>query len=462
MEKELMILGAESLTKNGAGNDVDKEEIRALEFVEPLMSSRGEETTRVLCAANAGVGHTIPALELATRLEVGKKKISIFSRTDTTARIANLYGAAAKAIEVSEQGIRNPDLELRALTEAAPQIMVVDYDPLTWTLLKVLKPPCNISILRAELLLHYVRCNAFLPDKFGFEDGSATRRSNMLLEQHGVSPVDDVRRLYAGDIVVIPSIPELDPISDLTRAEYPNTTFIYSGPLCMRSQPPLPQTFLDWCGTQRRADRPVILITLGTVWGHRIVGDLVDGLLRPDLAVVATAPNAQIAAILSAKRNDRLFVIGFADVYAIAQKVDLVVHHCGHATMQLVLLAEKPSITLPSGEYDREDNAWRLETLGCSRHLGHDFFRRSLGSSAVAHEALKLLRRPGWRQAVERTARAMRGHGGTEFSTAFKEAMAPHLGRSATQSVNGFGSDFLRGAARICTSERDANKRQNA
>jgi UDP:flavonoid glycosyltransferase YjiC (YdhE family) len=52
--------------------------------------------------------------------------------------------------------------------------------------------------------------------------------------------------------------------------------------------------------------------------------------------------------------------------------------------LHTVLLAGKPSLTLPSGQYDREDNALRLEDLACGRHLGHDFFRNGLDAHAFS------------------------------------------------------------------------------
>jgi UDP:flavonoid glycosyltransferase YjiC (YdhE family) len=62
--------------------------------------------------------------------------------------------------------------------------------------------------------------------------------------------------------------------------------------------------------------------------------------------------------------------------------VDVVVHHCGHGTLHTALLAGKPSLTLPSGHYDREDNALRLQDLDCGRHLDAAVLRK--GGDAVA------------------------------------------------------------------------------
>jgi UDP:flavonoid glycosyltransferase YjiC (YdhE family) len=59
--------------------------------------------------------------------------------------------------------------------------------------------------------------------------------------------------------------------------------------------------------------------------------------------------------------------------------------------LHTVLLAGKPSLTLPTGQYDREDNALRLEDLGCGRHLGHDFFRHGLDAHAFSVAAMNVL-----------------------------------------------------------------------
>jgi len=119
---------------------------------------------------------------------------------------------------------------------------------------------------------------------------------------------------------------------------------------------------------------------------------LADCLTRcSGFATVMVIPQEEVRGLLGQMCGSRFQVIHLTDLVELIQYVDVVMHHCGHATLQAVLLAGKPAITLPSGEYDREDNALRLEELACGRHLGHDFFRSGLNPGAISAVVKEML-----------------------------------------------------------------------
>ncbi len=346
---------------------------------------------RILCSAHSGDGHSIPVLNLACKLR-GPNQLVMISRSERTSRLAASHNIPCISRIIPTGVAYDPFSELPFLQSNDPDITIVDYDLVMWILFRVWRPLCTVSILRSELLLQYQRRNIFLPDKFGFFDGTATRKYNAILRQHECPPVSDARELFLGDIVIIPSIPELEPLSEATKECYPNTEFVYTGPLFMPAEFTMSESLNVWLADARQSGAPIAMITLGTIWGADIYEELLDCFKGSEFAVVVVIPQENIRSSLSIRNNPSLHVTGFVDVATLANNVDIIIHHCGHGTLQTAIMAGKPSLTLPSGEYDREDNALRMQDLGCGRHLGHDFFRRGLRLSRIAKIASQLIR----------------------------------------------------------------------
>jgi hypothetical protein len=361
---------------------------------------------RILCSAHGGDGHSIPVLNLASKLSV-LNKVVMLSRSVRTSQLAVSNGICCIPRVFPIDTAYDPFSELSYLRSNNPDITIVDYDLVMWLLFQSWRPPCTVSILRTELLLQYERRNIFLPDKFGFLDGSATRKYNAILRKHNCPPISDARELFLGDIVVIPSVPELEPLSDATRQCYPTTEFVYTGPLLLPLGFTISEPLHSWLAVARHSGSPIAMITLGTIWGEQIYEQLLDCFAGSEFSVLMVIPQDNIRDRLSIKNNRSLHVTGLVDVSQLANSVDIIIHHCGHGTLQAAIMAGKPSLTLPSGEYDREDNALRMQDLGCGYHLGHDFFRKGLRSSKITKVASRLVRRPDVHSRLSRLSSIM-------------------------------------------------------
>jgi UDP:flavonoid glycosyltransferase YjiC (YdhE family) len=335
---------------------------------------------RILCAAASGLGHAIPALRLTLELQAaghqalaidGGQMVDLFERHGIeTTRIPQIP---------FEEQVR----KVRSLLETyQPDVTICDWNEQLWYALCSWRPKCRVSILRCEGFLGYERRNPFLVDKFGYDSDLETSMMNRRLRQLGVDPVADSRELYAGEVMVLPSIPQIDPLPDRVGESYPSADFVYTGPLLFRDGPPCSEFLKEWLSARRQEGVPIVLVTLGTVWGKRVYKMLADSLERTEYAVVMVVPNDERFS-LERRNGTRLQVTGFVNLLDLAERVDIIMHHCGHATLHTALIAGKASITLPSGEYDREDNALRLEDLSCGKHLGHDFFRNGFNSHAI-------------------------------------------------------------------------------
>jgi UDP:flavonoid glycosyltransferase YjiC (YdhE family) len=342
---------------------------------------------RVLCGAEPDYGHTLPALALAIDFRKMGNQLKAISVGERMNHVFEEYGV--ETAPTARKGPGGPDFGMvPILQDYKPDITICDASiPLWWAVL-VQRPKCRISILRCEFLLGYRRRNLFAFDKFPFADVGPINR---VFQQLGMKAIRDRREFCRAEIVAIPSVPEIDPLPEGYQEIYPDTSFVYTGPLLLKSGSPLSNSLRDWLSARRQNGVPILLITLGTAWGSGIYTMLADSLMGNDWAIIMVVPEEEERRSLQERNGPWLQVVGFTDLMELTELVDVVMHHCGHATLQTAVLAGKPSLTLPSGHYDREDNALRLEDLGCGRYLGHDFFRRGLNPAAISAEVKSIL-----------------------------------------------------------------------
>ena len=394
------------------------------------MSENGTASPwKVLCTAAAGFGHMIPVISLATKLRDAGHDVSLLTRDDETAAFAAENRIPGLSLpKESPTAAWEPFLAVPVLQSHHPDITINDWDISLWLALRAWQPACRVSILRCEQLLGYRRRNLFLSDKFGLATGRSTRMFNAVLEQGGYAPLGNSRELFAGDLIVIPGVPQLDPLDERAQEFYPASTFVYTGPLFMPTAAPVADSLSDWLAQKRHEAVPIILITLGTVaWGDWLYEELANCFAGGEFAVVMIVPAEPVRRDLEARNSSWLRVTGMTDFLSLARQADLVVHHCGHATTQLILLAGKPSLTLPSGDYDREDNALRLEDLGCGRHLGHDFFRRGIRPAEVAQAARELLQSSAIGRGVAVMSKVIEEYVATRGYAEVARALARHM-----------------------------------
>jgi len=347
---------------------------------------------KILCASAPIYGHAVPILTLGRELQNAGNQVQMASYNDTTRDLFARYQMNATSLTVKPlDPLQNMLAARRLLEEHQPDVTICDWSKDLWLALQTWRPACRVSVLRPEILFGYQRRNLFLSDKFPFEIVGLVDWLNDCLAQAGVERIADWRDLCRADIIVVPSIPELDPLPPGAQDIYPESTFVYTGPLLLPIGSPISDSLLEWIASRRQEGTPTILVTLGTAWGARMYEPLADCLERTDCAVIMLTPDEHLRRCMEQRNGAKFQAVGLTDLRDLAERVDLVVHHCGHGTLQTVLLVGKPSLTLPSGEYDREDNALRLEDLGCGRHLGHDFFRKGLDSHALSAAVKSLL-----------------------------------------------------------------------
>jgi UDP:flavonoid glycosyltransferase YjiC (YdhE family) len=347
---------------------------------------------KILCAGAPIYGHTMPVLTLGLELQKAGNDVQMVSYNATTQDLCGRYHMNTTPAHMKPHDpVQNMLQAKKILERHQPDVTICDWSKDVWLALQAWRPACRVSILRCELLFGYRRRNLFLPDKFPFETVGLLDWLNGCLSEMGLERIADWRDLCRAEIIVVPSIPEIDPLPARVRDHYPESTFVYSGPLLLQVGSPTSESLREWIASSQREGAPVILVTLGTAWGAKIYEALADCLERTEFAVIMVIPEDHERHHLQQRNGPRFQAVGLIDLRDLAERVDLVVHHCGHGTLHTVLLAGKPSLTLPTGQYDREDNALRLEDLGCGRHLGDDFFRHGLDAHAFSVAAMNVL-----------------------------------------------------------------------
>jgi UDP:flavonoid glycosyltransferase YjiC (YdhE family) len=379
---------------------------------------------KAFCAAAPVYGHVIPTLGLAKQLRASNTQVTMLLPPDFP--IAELVDDGdVKIASLTKDFMPERAAEIKTLLEAEqPDITICDAHIELWWALRGWRPRCSVSILRCELIQGYERRSPLLPDKFMFGREEALGEMNSALSSLGLRPLANLHELFGADVVVIPSIPQIDVLSDRVQEYYPDTTFVYSGPLLPTATKQVPDLLTQWLASCRRNGMPILLVTFGTSWGANLYKAFAECLRKTDIAVLMIVTQEKVRTSLEQLNSDRFHVTGFASFHQLVDDADVVLHHGGHGTLHTVLLAAKPSLTLGTGEYDREDNAIRLEELGCSKHLGYDFFRHGFDSGAMESVIRSVLYDGDIQASVKRIAKIEREYvleGPAEFMRALAE-----------------------------------------
>jgi hypothetical protein len=271
---------------------------------------------------------------------------------------------------------------LRVMHCHQPDITICDWDIHFWCAVKVFRPQCTVSILRCELSKGYTKLSLLLPAKFDFHGPLLDSINAGLTEADPQSAAcKSLHELFSADIIAVPSIPQVDPWP--ADPMYANTEVVYTGPLTLDSDAPVSSDTVAWIEDRRRERRVIVLVTLGTALSDAVFVDFIDQCRAPDVAVVITVPAPDVCNVLKSKSNTDVLVLGYAPLSTLMKLVDVIIHHGGHGTSLLALASGKPSLIVPTGEYDREDNAIRIERMRAGVLLEARWFRGRIDARSL-------------------------------------------------------------------------------
>lgn len=184
---------------------------------------------------------------------------------------------------------------------------------------------------------------------------------NPALKQWGLPPIRRVEDLLDGDLLLIPSIPELDPLPpDVARTHY-------VGPL-VRSIASA-QTTPGWMAALPH-DRPLVYVTVGggsdSVRGVNLLPFWEATFAETDWTVVVSTGGGPVPRRWRRKGN--LWAFPWVPGAAMIARADVVVFHGGYGTMMETVQVGVPSVVLPF-HAEQECNGRRLEQNGSARVL---------------------------------------------------------------------------------------------
>ena len=159
---------------------------------------------------------------------------------------------------------------------------------------------------------------------------------------------------------LIPGIPSLEVLPD--DIEHRDSYF-YTGPLLVEDNPTdelseeLGQFF------ERNQHTKIVFITTGLI-DQDDIEEMMIYLLTQGYAVISTRKLTNPEGY-----EDQFFQNAFLPLNYVCATVDLIIHQCGCGMYHYPLLHQKPTITIGTQCYDREDVALRLQALKISKHV---------------------------------------------------------------------------------------------
>jgi UDP:flavonoid glycosyltransferase YjiC (YdhE family) len=185
---------------------------------------------------------------------------------------------------------------------------------------------------------------------------------NPLLEKMGVYRIVKAEDLLRGDLYIVPSIPEIEPIS-------PDNKTIHVGQLSAtgkEQEPAVP----PWAG-ETNTSHPLVYVTIGggagTVGNKLFFSTIIEAFANKDIQLIVSTANKCDPSVFPILPGNITFYKWLPGRQAIAA-ADLVVFHGGYGTLMENLSAGKPSLVVPF-HTEQESNGRRLEQLGCAQVL---------------------------------------------------------------------------------------------
>jgi len=181
---------------------------------------------------------------------------------------------------------------------------------------------------------------------------------NPLLEQLDLPPMERAEDLLRGDLYLVPSLPEIEPLPQ-------DKNIVHLGALIDDRQEEQPPAWLE----DLPGDQPLVYATLGGGAGlvgnrdiiRRLVEACTDQPFQVGLATGGTVREKDLPAL-----PDNLRLFPWAPGRLLSGRAKLMIFHGGYGTMMETVASGTPALTIPF-QSEQEGNARRLEQLGCGR-----------------------------------------------------------------------------------------------
>jgi UDP:flavonoid glycosyltransferase YjiC (YdhE family) len=284
-----------------------------------------------------------------------------------------------------------------AMSDGRPAAVVTDINPVAALAAKSLQIP-HITVSQS-LFLPFRKYNSMR-----WTTPAALPAINKVLTHYGVDLVETAEYLDVGDITLVPSIPEFDPLQDAPPSVH------YIGPILGNALVPL-----------LSADRPASAYASPEVFfypgrPHDAAGPSGQALLNVGLAALSALDATVTVATggydfdIPEYRGRALEIVPWR-VISGGYKPDLIIHHGGHGACLTAISAGIPSAIVPT-HAEREYNAKNLAALGCGEFVATD----RIDVDRVRRAIEGVIRNPAYACQCTRWSQtiATRGYGGAD------------------------------------------------
>lgn len=236
-----------------------------------------------------------------------------------------------------------------------PDVLIGDTNLLVWMLSQKADIPV-VQIVRYASHPATAKLIWWKKEPEGIIPPNSSALFNFLLKQIDVETIRKAEDLLQGDLFIVPSIPEIEPIPKDGKT-------VHVGELTIsRSNNQIPAWFHEIDG-----HLPLVYITIGggagPVGNKPLFSTIVEAFAsKPIQVVVSTSSKFNSLDSTNLPKNVRFFQ--WVPGKLLISKANLVIFHGGYGTMMESIACGKPTITIPFHS-EQEGNGRRLEQLGC-------------------------------------------------------------------------------------------------
>ena len=248
--------------------------------------------------------------------------------------------------------------KVEQIRKCKPDFIISQFSPPTEIAAKVLGVPL-ISVTQSCMHPKGKRVSWWRePEE---EYPRATNFVNKVTERFGLKPIEKMEDLNKGDLTIIPSFPEFDPIDD---------NVIYIGPLLWESSGSRRGFNADEAGTH---DRPLILVYTGNLYdsagpsGFTILQNVIHAFGGKNIdVIVSTGLEQSLENVVEVPNN--IQIVDWVPAAKLIKKCHLTIHHGGHGSCMLNIINGVPAIIIPTFS-EREFNARQFNELGVGNFI---------------------------------------------------------------------------------------------
>ncbi len=202
---------------------------------------------------------------------------------------------------------------------------------------------------------------------------------NAVLNEYGIDTIDRMEDLSQGDLTIIPSFPDFDPVIDTNN-------IIYTGLMCWQGVVSETQVSISSEKISKIFVYTGHFYDSGGKSGLLILENVINAFKNKDILVyVTTGLGQKIPDDMNIPNNIKIYE--WLPINDILDKFDLVIHHGGHGISLQAIASSVPSVVIPTFD-EREYNARQIVKL----NIGKLIRPEKISPTILYQESIQLIK----------------------------------------------------------------------